>query len=80
MTWSPLQAALKMSTLPGALRATLDGVLDHINPAPEDCTRPETLIVFESLTQLADDFDVARRQLEVVNVAQVARFTDLGCG
>ena len=45
MTWFPLQAALKMSTLPGAIRATLDALLDHINPAKDDPTRPDTLIV-----------------------------------
>jgi hypothetical protein len=53
MTWFPLQAALKMSTLPGAIRATLDALLDHINPAPEDPTRPDTLIVWESRERLA---------------------------
>jgi hypothetical protein len=53
MTWFPLQAALKMSTLPGAIRATLDALLDHINPAPEDPTRPDTLIVWESRELLA---------------------------
>jgi hypothetical protein len=53
MTWFPLQAALKMSTLPGAIRATLDALLDHINPAPEDPTRPDTLIVWESRARLA---------------------------
>jgi hypothetical protein len=53
MTWFPLQAALKMSTLPGAIRATLDALLDHINPAPEDPTRPDTLTVWESRARLA---------------------------
>jgi hypothetical protein len=53
MTWCPLQAALKISTLPGAIRATLDALLDHINPAPEDPTRPDTLIVWESRERLA---------------------------
>jgi hypothetical protein len=45
MTWFPLQAALKMSTLPGAIRAALDALLDHINPAKDDPTRPDTLTV-----------------------------------
>ena len=40
MTWHPLQAALKMSTIPGAIRATLDVFLDHINPAREDPLAP----------------------------------------
>jgi hypothetical protein len=53
MTWFPLQAALKMSTLPGAIRATLDVLLDHINPAKEDPTRPDTLTVWESRELLA---------------------------
>jgi len=53
MTWFPLQAALKMSTLPGAIRATLDALLDHINPAPDDPTRPDTLTVWESRELLA---------------------------
>jgi len=53
MTWFPLQAALKMSTLPGAIRATLDVLLDHINPAPNDPTRPDTLTVWESRERLA---------------------------
>jgi hypothetical protein len=53
MTWYPVQAALKMSTLPGAIRATLDALLDHINPAPEDPMRPDTLIVWESRARLA---------------------------
>jgi hypothetical protein len=53
MTWFPLQAALKMSTLPGAIRATLDALLDHINPAPGDPTRPGTLTVWESRELLA---------------------------
>jgi len=61
MTWFPLQAALKMSTLPGAIQATLDHLLDHINAWKDpstgraDPTRPQTLTVFESLTQLAAD-------------------------
>jgi hypothetical protein len=53
MTWFPAQAALKMSTIPGAIRATLDALLDHINPAPQDPTRPDTLLVWESRAQLA---------------------------
>ena len=53
MTWFPMQAALKMSTIPGAIRATLDALLDHINPAPGDPTRPDTLIVWESRELLA---------------------------
>jgi hypothetical protein len=53
MTWFPLQAALKMSTLPGAIRATLDALLDHINPAKDDPTRPETLTMWESRELLA---------------------------
>jgi hypothetical protein len=53
MTWFPLQAALKMSTLPGAIRATLDVLLDHINPAADDPTRPDTLTVWESRELLA---------------------------
>jgi hypothetical protein len=53
MTWFPLQAALKMSTLPGAIRATLDALLDHINPAKDDPPRPDTLIVWESRERLA---------------------------
>jgi hypothetical protein len=53
MTWHPLQAALKMSTLPGAIRATLDVLLDHINPATDDPTRPDTLTVWESRELLA---------------------------
>jgi hypothetical protein len=53
MTWYPVQAALKMSTLPGAIRATLDALLDHINPAKDDPTRPDTLIVWESRARLA---------------------------
>ena len=53
MTWFPVQAALKMSTLPGAIRATLDALLDHINPAKDDPTRPDTLTVWESRTRLA---------------------------
>jgi hypothetical protein len=53
MTWYPLQAAIKMSTIPGAIRATLDVLLDHINPAPDDPTRPETLTVWESRELLA---------------------------
>lgn len=61
MTWFPLQAAIKMSTLAGAIRHTLDTLLDHINPAKDpvtgqtDPTRPQTLIAFESLDQLAAD-------------------------
>jgi len=39
--------------VPGAIRATLDALLDHINPAPEDPTRPDTLIVWESRALLA---------------------------
>jgi hypothetical protein len=53
MTWFPAQAALKMSTIPGAIRATLDALLDHINPAPGDATRPDTLTVWESRERLA---------------------------
>jgi hypothetical protein len=53
MTWYPLQAALKMSTIPGAIRATLDVLLDHINPDPQDPTRPDTLTVWESRERLA---------------------------
>jgi hypothetical protein len=53
MTWFPLQAAIKMPTIPGAIRATLDVLLDHINPAPHDPTRPETLTVWESRELLA---------------------------
>jgi hypothetical protein len=53
MTWFPVQAALKMSTIPGAIRATLDALLDHINPAKDDPTRPDTLTVWESRTRLA---------------------------
>jgi hypothetical protein len=53
MTWYPLQAAIKMSTIPGAIRATLDILLDHINPDPDDPTRPETLTVWESRELLA---------------------------
>jgi hypothetical protein len=53
MTWFPLQAAIKMSTIPGAIRATLDALLDHINPAPDDPTRPDTLTVWESRELLA---------------------------
>jgi hypothetical protein len=53
MTWFPVQAALKMSTIPGAIRATLDALLDHINPAPNDPTRPDTLLVWESRERLA---------------------------
>jgi len=34
MTWFPLQAALKMSTLPGAIRATLDALLGPHQPRP----------------------------------------------
>src|SRR5262245_29256067 len=48
MTWYPLQAALKMSTIPGAIRATLDTLLDHINPDPQDPRQPDTLTVWES--------------------------------
>ena len=55
MTWFPLQAAVKMSTIPGAIRATLDALLDHINPAPNDPTRPDTLMVWESRELLAAD-------------------------
>jgi hypothetical protein len=55
MTWYPLQAAIKMSTIPGAIRATLDVLLDHINPAREDPTRPDTLTVWESRELLADE-------------------------
>src|SRR5262245_5423429 len=55
MTWYPLQAALKMSTLPGAIRATLDTLLDHINADPQDPTRPDTLTVWESRERLADE-------------------------
>jgi hypothetical protein len=55
MTWFPAQAALKMSTIPGAIRATLDHLLDHINPAPGDPTRPDTLTVWESRELLAAD-------------------------
>jgi hypothetical protein len=53
MTWYPVPAALKMSTLPGAIRATLDALLDHINPAKNDPTRPDTLTVWESRERLA---------------------------
>ena len=53
MTWFPVQAALKMSTIPGAIRATLDTLLDHINPDPQDPTRPNTLTVWESRERLA---------------------------
>jgi hypothetical protein len=59
MTWYPLQAAIKMSTLAGNLRGTLDALLDHINAGKDpstgvtDPTQPQTLTVFESLTQLA---------------------------
>jgi hypothetical protein len=53
MTLYPLQAAIKMSTIPGAIRATLDVLLDHINPAPDDPTRPDTLTVWESRERLA---------------------------
>ena len=53
MTWFPLQAALKMPTLLGAIRAALDALLDHINPAKDDPTRPDTLIVWESRERLA---------------------------
>jgi len=55
MTWYPLQAAIKMSTIPGAIRTTLDVLLDHINPAREDPTRPDTLTVWESRELLADE-------------------------
>jgi hypothetical protein len=55
MTWFPLQAALKMSTIPGAIRATLDALLDHINPATGDPTRPDTLTMWESRELLAAD-------------------------
>ena len=53
MTWFPLQAALKMTTIPGAIRATLDTLLDHINPDPQDPMRPDTLTVWESRERLA---------------------------
>jgi len=53
MTWFPLQAALKMSTIPGAISHTLDTLLDHINPAKDDPTCPDTLIVWESRELLA---------------------------
>jgi hypothetical protein len=55
MTWHPLQAALKMSTIPGAIRATLDVLLDHINADPQDPGRPDTLTVWESRERLADE-------------------------
>jgi len=55
MTWFPLQAALKMSTIPGAIRATLDVLLDHINADPEDPGRPDTLTVWEPRERLADE-------------------------
>jgi hypothetical protein len=53
MTWFPLQAALKMSTIPGAISHTLDTLLDHINPAKDDPTCPDTLTVWESRERLA---------------------------
>ena len=53
MTWYPLQAALKLSTIPGAIRATLDTLLDHINPDPKDPQQPDTLTVWESREHLA---------------------------
>jgi hypothetical protein len=53
MTWHPLQAALKMSTIPGAIRGTLDVLLDHINADPQDPSRPATLTVWESRERLA---------------------------
>jgi hypothetical protein len=59
MTWFPLQAAIKMTTIPGAIRHTLDVLLDHINAWKDPSTgvtnptQPQTLIVFESLSQLA---------------------------
>ena len=53
MTWYPLQAALKMSTIPGAIRATLDTLLDHLNADPEDPRQPNTLTVWESREDLA---------------------------
>jgi hypothetical protein len=53
MTWYPLQAALKMSTIPGAIRATLDVLLDHINPDPQNPACPDTLTVWESRELLA---------------------------
>ena len=42
-----------MSTIPGAIRATLDVLLDHINADPQDPTRPDTLTVWESREDLA---------------------------
>ena len=53
MTWYPVQAALKMSTIPGAIRATLDTLLDHINPDPQDPRQPDSLTVWESRERLA---------------------------
>ena len=53
MTWYPLQAAVKMSTIPGAIRATLDTLLDHINADPQDPRQPDTLTVWESRERLA---------------------------
>jgi hypothetical protein len=55
MTWYPLQAALKMSTIPGAIRATLDVLLDHINADPQDPGCPDTLTVWEPRERLADE-------------------------